>query len=172
MARPADRSSLVAAAVALAEQARVLTEEAERLRDEHAALVQERAELLALLTAVSHALRVTGAGTSRNPPTRHGACAWRFDRAARRVLVDTHEIPLSPRESDLLCYLLTHPGQSLNSETLLQAVWPPSFRGDRRTVRVHLSTMRAKLEPFGLPFRITTLHGSGYRVDGLDTVIE
>jgi DNA-binding response OmpR family regulator len=188
MARRADRSSLVAAAAEMAEQARALTEEAEQLREEQAALIRERAELLALLTAVSHSLRIirrrgerpgsapaspaatVRAAASRISTGSDHSGGWRFDRSARRMLVDNHEVPLSPREFDLLSYLLSHPGQALSTETLLQVVWPASSQADRRTVRVHVSTLRAKLERFvGLPFRITTLHRCGYRIDGISS---
>ncbi|MGH7747796.1 MAG: winged helix-turn-helix domain-containing protein, partial [Candidatus Dormibacteria bacterium] len=63
----------------------------------------------------------------------------------------------------------SHLGQPLTAEALARAVWPCSFEGDLRTVRVHVSTIRAKLEPFvGLPFRISTVYRLGYRAERVD----
>jgi DNA-binding response OmpR family regulator len=173
-------ASLAATAARLAEQARALDEEARRLRAENSALVELHEHLHALLTAVIGTLgSVAGPQRRRRSsapaldraaaPNAEGAAPLVLDRVRRRVMVGSNVIPLSPREFDLLSHLLAHLGQPVAAEALARAVWPRPFEGDLRTVRVHVCTMRAKLEQFvGLPFRITTVHRTGYRAEHVD----
>jgi DNA-binding response OmpR family regulator len=173
-------ASLAATAARLAEQARALEEEARRLRAENSALVELHEHLHALLTAVTGTLgSVAGPQRRRRSsapaldraaaPNAEGAAPLVLDRVRRRVMVGSNVIPLSPREFDLLSHLLAHLGQPVAAEALARAVWPRPFEGDLRTVRVHVCTMRAKLEQFvGLPFRITTVHRTGYRAERVD----
>jgi two-component system phosphate regulon response regulator PhoB len=94
--------------------------------------------------------------------------AFRFDRGARSVHVAKQEVRLSPKEFDLLSYLLAHAGRVHSREQLIRRVWGPKFYGERKTVDVHVRWLREKFEPFAsLPFRITTVYGVGYRLDRL-----
>ena len=73
---------------------------------------------------------------------------------------------MSPKEFNLLYQLLSSPGRVQTREALLRSVWGPGFRGDSKTVAVHIRWLREKFEAFPtLPFRITTVFGVGYRVD-------
>jgi len=93
---------------------------------------------------------------------------FRFDRGARAVHIGKHELRLSPKEFDLLSYLLAHAGRVHSREQLIRRVWGPKFFGERKTVDVHVRWLREKFEPFpSLPFRITTVYGIGYRLDRL-----
>jgi DNA-binding response OmpR family regulator len=95
----------------------------------------------------------------------------RLDPGSHSVHVGGHEVPLAPREFDLLHYLLVHRGQVLTRETLFRAVWSTTFTGDLRTLRWHINAIRTKLERFTpLPLQITTLHRTGYRLDLVDDV--
>ncbi|WP_040790703.1 response regulator transcription factor [Nocardia paucivorans] len=78
--------------------------------------------------------------------------------AAHLVLVDGAPVSLTPREFDLLAYLLRHPGQVYGREELLERVWGWNF-GDLSTVTVHIKRLRAKL---GGRHRIDTVWGRGY----------
>ena len=92
-----------------------------------------------------------------------------FDRGARAVRVGKVEVRLSPKEFDLLSYLLAHPGRVHSREQLIRQVWGPRFFGERKTVDVHVRWLREKFEPFAsLPFRITTVYAVGYRLDKID----
>jgi DNA-binding response OmpR family regulator len=91
---------------------------------------------------------------------------FRFDRGARSVRVGTDNLRLSPKEFDLLSFLLANPGRVHSREQLIRRVWGPKFFGERKTVDVHVRWLREKFEPFAaLPFRITTVYGVGYRLD-------
>jgi DNA-binding response OmpR family regulator len=90
----------------------------------------------------------------------------RFDRRARSVRVGAEELRLSPKEFDLLSFLIAHSGRVHSREQLIRRVWGPKFFGERKTVDVHVRWLREKFERFeALPFRITTVYGVGYRLD-------
>ncbi len=89
-----------------------------------------------------------------------------LDASARRVVFGEHEVKMSPREFNLLFFLLEHPGKVHSRDALLRAVWGSDFHGDSKTVAVHIRWLREKFEAFPtMPFRINTVFGVGYRVD-------
>ena len=89
-----------------------------------------------------------------------------LDLSARRVVVDDHQIGLTPREFDLLAYLMAHPGQAFTKEQLLRRVWGWDF-GDTSTVTVHVRRLREKIETDPSdPKLVVTARGAGYRFDG------
>lgn len=74
-------------------------------------------------------------------------------------------LPLTPREFDLLRYLLDHRGQVISREQLLNQVWGYDFLGDLRTVDVTVRRLREKIEDYpGDPRYILTKRGAGYYV--------
>ena len=89
-----------------------------------------------------------------------------IDRAGRRALLDDTELKLTPKEWELLAYLVHRPGRVFTREILLQQVWGYNYLGDRKTVDVHIRWLREKLGRFGkLGFEIVTVRGAGYRLD-------
>src|ERR1035437_8449859 len=89
-----------------------------------------------------------------------------LDASARRVVFGEHEVRMSPREFNLLFFLLEHPGKVHSRDALLRAVWGSDFHGDSKTIAVHIRWLREKFEAFPtMPFRINTVFGVGYRVD-------
>ncbi|HVB54321.1 MAG TPA: response regulator transcription factor [Candidatus Acidoferrales bacterium] len=89
-----------------------------------------------------------------------------LDASARRVVIGDREVKMSPREFNLLFYLLEHAGKVHSREALLRSVWGADFRGDSKTVAVHIRWLREKFEIFPtMPFRISTVFGVGYRID-------
>jgi DNA-binding response OmpR family regulator len=81
----------------------------------------------------------------------------------RVVKVDGVRVELTPREFDLLHYLLVNRGIALSRERLLEEVWGYSFYGDARTVDVHIRQLRKKIGRWA-PI-IQTVWGVGYRAD-------
>ena len=67
--------------------------------------------------------------------------------AAAAFTVSGRKIPLTPREYDLLCFLLTHRGRLFSRERLLEMVWGIDYEGGARTVDIHILRLRAKLPP-------------------------
>lgn len=80
------------------------------------------------------------------------------DPSAQLVFVDNAALTLTPREFDLLAFLLRNPGRVYSRESLLEQVWGWDF-GDLSTVTVHIKRLRAKL---GTRHRIDTVWGRGY----------
>jgi two-component system alkaline phosphatase synthesis response regulator PhoP len=87
-----------------------------------------------------------------------------LDERAREARVDGSDVQLKPREFALLLELATHPGVALSRERLLDRVWGYDYRGDARTVDVHVRRLRARIEEqAGLPVMLHTIHGYGYK---------
>jgi two-component system phosphate regulon response regulator PhoB len=63
-----------------------------------------------------------------------------------RVTKHGQEVILTPKEYQLLETLMRHPRQVLSCEQLLHQVWGDDFWGDSKTVNVHISWLRKKLE--------------------------
>jgi DNA-binding response OmpR family regulator len=75
------------------------------------------------------------------------------------------EIPLTATEFRLLQQLVTHLGQVMSREQLLQRVWGYEHVGDDRLVDVTVRRLRVKLEPDpGTPRYLVTVRGLGYRL--------
>ena len=71
------------------------------------------------------------------------------DFTARRVTVDGTEADLSPKEYDLLFYMIRNRGIALTREKLISDVWGYDFFGDDRTLDTHIKLLRKQLGAFG-----------------------
>lgn len=87
----------------------------------------------------------------------------RVNFTARRVYVAGKELNLSPKEYDLLFYMVKNRGIALTREKLISEVWGYDFFGDDRTLDTHIKLLRRELGPCA--DRITTLRGVGYRFE-------
>jgi len=85
------------------------------------------------------------------------------NRKAYTVSVAGDKINLSPKEYDLLVFLIKHYGKVLAREYILDAVWGYDYLGDVRTVDTHIKKLRAKLGDEGR--YISTVIRSGYKFD-------
>ncbi len=83
--------------------------------------------------------------------------------AERSVRVEGTPVELTPKEFDLLHFLLINRGLALPRDRLLEEVWGYSSYGDARTVDVHVGQLRKKLGPWGRV--IQTVWGLGYKAD-------
>jgi two-component system alkaline phosphatase synthesis response regulator PhoP len=71
---------------------------------------------------------------------------------------------LSPREFELLRYLIERKGETVTRDQLLQDVWGYEDYPSTRTVDTHIAKLRAKIGDSGSePRFILTIHGSGYK---------
>jgi len=74
---------------------------------------------------------------------------------------------LSPKEFDLLAFLVSNKGQVFSRDQLLEKVWGYDFAGDTRTVDVHISWLREKIESNSQePKYLLTVRGLGYKFEG------
>ncbi len=78
----------------------------------------------------------------------------------RSIKVDGEDIDLTPREFDLIDYMVINKGISLSREQLLNNVWGYNFDGDIRTVDTHIKQLRGKLGNYSAC--IKTVHRIGY----------
>ena len=87
----------------------------------------------------------------------------KVDFAGRIVYVDGKKADLTPKEYDLLFYLIKNKGIALTREKLISNVWGYDFFGDDRTLDTHIKLLRKNLGSCsGL---IVTLRGVGYRFE-------
>ncbi|MDD4797233.1 MAG: response regulator transcription factor [Eubacteriales bacterium] len=70
------------------------------------------------------------------------------------------EVPLTPKEYELLLYMYNNRGKVLSRTLLLDTVWGYDFYGDTRTVDIHVQRLRKKLD---LHNTIQTVFGVGYK---------
>lgn len=93
-----------------------------------------------------------------------------------RVLPDQYEayirdqkLELTPKEFELLLYLIHNKGRVLSRDQLLNAVWNYDYIGDTRIVDVHISHLREKIEEnTRQPRYIKTIRGLGYKLEEKD----
>lgn len=86
-----------------------------------------------------------------------------IDFDARVVTIDGQRASLSPKEYELLSYLVQNRGLALTREMLITNVWGYDFYGDDRTLDTHIKLLRRSLGPYSR--FIVTLRGVGYRFD-------
>jgi DNA-binding response OmpR family regulator len=90
-----------------------------------------------------------------------------LDLTRREARLDGVPLSITPKEYDLLVFLVQHRGQALTREVLLEQVWGWQYPGGTRTVDVHIHGLREKIEPDPAhPVRISTVRGAGYRFEG------
>ena len=88
-----------------------------------------------------------------------------IDRDANRVVVRDKEVPMTPREFELLWFLACHAGRVYSREQLLEEVWGYEYLGDGRTVDTHIKRLREKLHGNGEATYIKTVWGRGYKFE-------
>ena len=84
------------------------------------------------------------------------------------VYRDDELVELTPKEFELLLYLIERQGRVITREHMLNSVWNYEFAGDSRIVDVHISHLREKLEENPKqPQLIKTVRGLGYKLERL-----
>lgn len=86
-----------------------------------------------------------------------------IDSRQRTVHVGGQRIILTPKEFDLIYYLVNNKNLALSREQILDAVWGIDYYGDTRTVDTHIKCIRAKLGNFGE--HIKTIRKFGYKLE-------
>ena len=82
---------------------------------------------------------------------------------AREVTIDGQKANMTPKEYDLLFYMVRNMNIALSREKLLEEVWGFDFYGDDRTVDTHIKMLRNSLGPYRN--LIVTLRGMGYKFE-------
>ena len=86
-----------------------------------------------------------------------------IDTGSHTVRVAGQEAQLTPKEFDLLVYLVSNRGMALSREKILQKVWNYDYYGEDRTVDTHIKMLRSHLGP--CRSYIVTVWGIGYKFD-------
>ena len=86
-----------------------------------------------------------------------------IDTASHTVKVAGQECSLTPKEFDLLVFLVSNKGIALSREKILQKVWNYDYYGEDRTVDTHIKMLRSHLG--GCRGYIVTVWGIGYKFD-------
>ncbi|ALC91228.1 PhoB family transcriptional regulator [Bacillus sp. FJAT-18017] len=86
----------------------------------------------------------------------------KLNQKTREVSRKGISIDLTPREYDLLVYLLLNRKQVLTRDQILETVWGYDFAGDTNVVDVYIRYLRKKVDLPELPSLIHTVRGVGY----------
>ncbi len=106
---------------------------------------------------------------TRHEGAEHGTSnVMKFDGlevnfAARTIYIDGKRVNLTPKEYDLLFYLIQNRNIALSRDKLLSDIWGYDFFGDDRTIDTHIKNLRNNLGPYR-DF-IVTLRGVGYKFE-------
>ena len=117
-------------------------------------------EVMARINAI---LKRRGEKTNENAVDSIKFEGLEIDFSGRNVYVDGEKIQLTPREYELLFYMVKNIGIALSRERLLSDVWGYDFYGDDRTVDTHIKMLRSNLKDYRK--YIITLRGMGYKFE-------
>lgn len=117
-------------------------------------------EIEELLARIRTALRFSQKSVEQTTRTSFGQLS--INEQTREVLYYGEHVYLTPREYELLLYLLKHPKQVLTREQILEAVWGYNYYGDTNVVDVYIRYVRQKLEVANSAPLIHTVRGVGY----------
>ena len=117
-------------------------------------------ELMMRVGAVLRRSRSTSADASHECVRMGGMTV---DFTARQVSIDGTALDLSPKEYDLLFFMVRNRGIALTRDRLISEVWGFDFFGDDRTLDTHIKLLRKQLGDYAR--YITTLRGVGYHFE-------
>ncbi|MBH5320451.1 response regulator transcription factor [Paenibacillus sp. GSMTC-2017] len=121
-----------------------------------------------LLARIRAALRLRPVAVIDSPviPAEDAGCLHAtnlmVNESTREVVRSDTSIELTPREFDLLVYLLKNKRQVLNRDQIVQAVWGYDYFGDTNVVDVYIRYIRKKIDSGFEPELIHTVRGVGY----------
>ncbi|WP_020659409.1 response regulator transcription factor [Amycolatopsis benzoatilytica] len=126
--------------------------------DDYLAKPVRLAELLARMDAVARRASHSGAVPEDQIVRVEDV---EIDLGARRVLVAGGDIGLTTKEFAVLAVLAARPGTAVSRQQLMDEVWGDAYLAVSRSLDVHMTQLRAKLDRPGL---LTTIRGFGYRL--------
>lgn len=86
-----------------------------------------------------------------------------IDYKGHTVKIDNQELKLTPKEYEILCYLVQNKNIAISRENILSKLWGYSFFGDDRTIDTHIKKLRSNLGEYR--DLITTVRGMGYKFE-------
>ncbi|WP_186579376.1 response regulator transcription factor [Aquibacillus kalidii] len=114
---------------------------------------------------VAHANSLMKRATEHYLPTGHMISFGEaiVNTKSHQLQLEGQQVELSPKEFELLVFLLQHKNNVLSRETILNHVWGLDFDGDSRVVDTHIKKLRAKLNYES--HHIRTVIGTGYKFE-------
>jgi len=112
-----------------------------------------------LVTRVKNILRRTASNSHQNIDLGYIKILYREHAA----ILDGKKLPLTPKEFDLLYYLMQNKNIVLSRDQILNSVWDMDYCGEDRTVDTHIKCLRAKMGSYGN--RIVTVRKVGYKFE-------
>lgn len=85
------------------------------------------------------------------------------DILGRKLTINNEQINLTPKELDLLIYLINNKNIALDREKILREVWKTDFYEDDRTVDTHIKMLRKNLGEYR--DLVVTVRGMGYKLE-------
>jgi DNA-binding response OmpR family regulator len=93
--------------------------------------------------------------------TKLGCDGLLINTTSHTVFVDDNTVKLTPKEYDLLYFLIRNPNKAFSRDMLLNEVWGYEFTGSDRTVDTHIKALRENIKPYDSC--IVTVWGFGYK---------
>ena len=87
-------------------------------------------------------------------------------KGTQKIVDLRNKYNVTPKEFDLLVFLIQHKDQALSRDVLLDKVWNYNYYGDYRTVDTHIKMLRQNLGPYR--DYIVTVRGTGYKFEVLN----
>lgn len=121
-------------------------------------------EMLARVRAQLRRYMQLGGGAVRENLIRMGGVC--MDDRSKEVTVDGEAVSLTPREYDILKFLMQHPGEVFQPRVIYRRVWDDEPYGAESTVAVHIRHLREKIEINPAePRYIKAVWGQGYKME-------
>lgn len=121
-------------------------------------------EVLARIKAVMRRYEDVQTDNSTNDNDILSFNGLKIDKNQKRVLITDQEITLTPKEYELLVFLVERKNHVLSRDELLSGVWGYDYAGETRMVDIHVSHLREKIEKDPKnPHFIKTVRGFGYQ---------
>jgi DNA-binding response OmpR family regulator len=87
-----------------------------------------------------------------------------LDSKKHEVTCGGEQVALTPKEFQLLEYMIKNKNITLSRDQILQHVWGYDYYGETRTIDMHVNRLRQKLNPAGT-WKIKTVYGMGYKFE-------
>ena len=99
--------------------------------------------------------------TNKKAPDIYTYQTLELNQSSHTLKIDNKAVSITPKEFDLLSYLITNKGIAISREQLLSSVWGYDYYGDDRTVDTHIKMLRNNLDTYR--DHIKTVRGLGYK---------
>lgn len=99
--------------------------------------------------------------TNKKAPDIYTYQTLELNQSSHTLKIDNKAVSITPKEFDLLSYLITNKGIAISRDQLLSSVWGYDYYGDDRTVDTHIKMLRNNLDTYR--DHIKTVRGLGYK---------